>query len=465
LWAGLADLPDPWPSATEWEGDSMRKQTRRISTIAGVLAASAAAAWAAEPTAQDLRIQKLEAEVAELRASQASNSKDLAQTVDAVLRDAERRSQLLATSGDMGAGYDNGFFIKSGDSFYLHPFLQFQPRYTYNFRENGKSTGNNDSENGFELRRMKLGFDGYLFTPDLTYAFIWATDRNSGNLVLEEAWAKYMFSDQLGVFGGQFKDPFAHEGMMSSKKLLAAEHSYVDDVLGGGDNFVQGAGAVLQDGKNGSIRATLAFTDGIGSANTNFTDGSYDSKGNPTGSTRANFGVAGRVEYKVMGDWKAYDDFTALGTKNDLLVFSAGVDWTENGDADALLHTVDAQYENAAGLALYGAFLGRYTAAGNSSSNDTYDWGALAQAAYLFNQNWEVFGRYDYTYFDSVGSDGNPVHEITVGLNYYFHGHAAKVTVDATYLPDGAYKADTSGDILGGKDNQCLVRAQLQLLI
>jgi len=403
-----------------------------------------------------------------MEAKQATNAKDLATTIDSMIRDAERRSQLLATNGGTSAGYDNGFFIGTDDkAFYFHPWLQFAPRYVANWRDDGKSTSSDDTEDGFEIRRMKFGFDGNLFSRDLTYTFIWATDRNSGKPSLEEAWIKYMFADVWGVRLGQIKDPVAHEGLVSSKRLLAVERTYLQDALGLGDNFVQGA-TILYNGNNIPLRAEVGFTDGQGSANTDFTN----TVTSGTTTAKTDFGIAGRLEYKALGDWKAYDDFTALGTTKDLLVFGIGGDWTEMGGTDVVLHTADAQYESANGLAIYAAFLGRYVRDGTTpggSREDFYDWGAMGQIAYLFDKHWEVFARYDYTGLDedalSAGSQGH-VHEITTGLNCYFHGHAMKLTADVTYLPNGAPKGDGGADILPSNDHdELLFRVQFQLLI
>ena len=410
----------------------------------------------AETQAQE--IQQLKEQVARLEAKSAENSKDVAVTIDKVLRDAEQRSQLMAMGGGT-AGYDNGFFIASEDrSFFFHPGLQFQPRFITTWRDGAKDSGNDDTQSGFEVRRIKLGFDGNIFSKDLTYNFLWATGRADGLLKLEEAWAKYNISDQLGVRVGQFKDPVAHEGLVSSKKLLAVERSYLQDVIGLGDNFVQGVTAILNE--QGPVRAEVGFTDGMKSANTNFQDP-------PTNA--ADFGVAGRVEWAAMGDFKPYGDMTAMGTKQDMLVLGAGGDWTQSGDIDIILHTVDVQYENAAGLGLYAAFLGRSSQNAAFDGGDLYDWGFLVQGSYMFDQNWEAFARYDFTDFDkdALASDSeNEVHEITIGVNYYFHGHNAKFTVDVGWLPNGAVISDDGSGILAndGRD-EVLVRTQLQLLI
>ncbi|MGE5608312.1 MAG: hypothetical protein ACM359_03580, partial [Bacillota bacterium] len=158
-------------------------KSRMFAAVAGTLALGAAAAWAAEPTQTDAKIQELEAKVAALESKQAANSKDLAATVDSVLRDAERRSQLLANGGDMGAGYDNGFYIRAGDAWVLRPGALFQFRYVADFRDDATTSSGgekDDTEDGFEVARMRLILEGTAFSPDLTYKFQWETQTEGG---------------------------------------------------------------------------------------------------------------------------------------------------------------------------------------------------------------------------------------------------------------------------------------------
>jgi hypothetical protein len=441
-------------------------------------------AWAAggEPaaTADSTRrqlldeLEALRAKVERLEAASRPAAPDA--TAADVLRDAERRSgggpAMLQAEG-FTAGYSKGKFLiqdAAGNNVF-HPQLQFMPRFAANLREHGGPGGDDRTDTGFEVRRMKLGFDGNVLSPNLTYLFLWATDRNSGNLVLEEAWAKYAFTQgtfkDFAVRAGQFKDPFAHESLTSSKRLLAAERTLINDLFTGGDNFVQGVSLIWDDGADGlPLRAEAAYTDGANAANQNFQDF-------PT--TRANFGASGRVEYLAFGKWSEYEDFTALDNETDLLVLGLGVDVTEAGNNDTLLHTVDVQYETGR-LGLYAAYLGRSVedrrvgSGATARDVNTYDWGFIAQAAYLVNDRLEPFARYDYIHFDEAGLPGGftqgKVHEITVGANYYFKSHAAKLTADFTYLPNGTPFASTGGDILASNDEaEFVVRAQFQLLL
>lgn len=444
-------------------------------------------ARAAEPTQQELvdKLRALEAKVRQLEANEQKNADAPdPRRVDAaagdVVRDANKRSQLLDSEG-FTAGYSEGkFILRSADGkFLLHPSFQMQFRDVSNFREDNKNQGSDNFDNGFELRRMKIGFDGNVFSPDLTYNFLWATDRKSGNLVLEEAWAQYKLGNVIGpeawsIRGGQFKDFFAHESLTSSKRLLAAERTLLNDLFTGGDNFVQGVGLLYNDGtKGGPLRAAVAFTDGANNPNQNFQDF-------PT--NKWDFGASARVEYKVFGNWADYEDFSALKDKADLLVVGGGASYSEAGNTVQILHTLDAQYETGP-VGAYAAFLGRSIRDGGvggggsatpspatAGTGNFYDYGFIGQVAYLLDPQLEPFARYSYIHFDSrefPSADETDIHEITVGVNYYFQGHNAKVTVDGTWLPKGSPVANDGGGILAQPNgaNEFVLRAQFQLLL
>jgi hypothetical protein len=451
----------------------MSGQVRRLLTAAALasVVGGASVARATEPTTKELmeQIQQLQAKVQQLEANQKEQQAQTAQSADQqraiedVIKDAQTRSQWLENSTII-SNYQNGKFILQDETgnFVLHPWLWFQPRYVTTFRENDFGAGD-DTQSGFELRRMKFGFDGNVFTPKLTYLFNWGTDRNSGVPTLEEASATYSFDDTWAVRGGQLKDPLAHESMLSSKHMMAVERSYPVDIFTGGDNYVQG---VMGSYSHGPWHAYGAFTDG---ARNNFNQNFEDFPSN-----NADFGVAGRVEYKFMGDWNTYSGFNPLALKHDLLVVGAGMDYTQSGDTGILLHTVDGQYMMTSGWSIYGAYLARAVqnappVVGAPATFDAYDWSVEGQVGYMLDRHWEPFARYSFTHFDSaevpVGAD-NEVHEFTAGMNYFWHGDSAKWTADVVYLPNGAPFSDTAGDVLvNSGDNEVVLRIQFQLLI
>jgi hypothetical protein len=445
-------------------------RTRRplvlAAAVAAVVSFGSVTARAEDPSYEDLKqqLQQLQARIEQLETQQHQlSAKDVDETVERVLKDAEKRSQLLQMEG-FTAGYQKGkgFLIQdAAGNWVLHPFFQFQFRSTTNWRNDGKHDGSDtDIENGFEIRRMKFGFEGNAFTPNLGYYFRWNTVSNTGgsvgDVVLEEAWIRYQFNDDWAFRVGQITDPTFHEQTTSSGKQLAVERSLVNQLITGSNQAYVQAVTLQYDHKGAPIQAEFGISDGFQSQNTDFVDT------NEGGNN--DWAVTGRVNFFVMGERRAYDDFTALGTKADLLVIGAGGNITQSGDSTVYLHTVDAQYENTTGLALYAGYLANYVDQGSNGGDDLYNWGALVQAGYLLNDQWEVFGRYDYTNLDTSGDD--EFCEITLGVNWYVGGsHNAKVTVDGTWLPNGSPSDQKGLGILAGSDNQFLVRGQFQLLL
>ena len=466
----------------------MSKRAIPAIVAAGSLGLGGAVAFAADkeqPSQQQLmeQINALKAQVDQLQARQQAQqdrltAREVDATVDSVLSDAERRSQLLQASG-FTAGYNKGkFVIQSEDgNFLLNPNFQLQVRYVYNYREEDAEdtfAGDATNESGFEIRRMKVAFEGNVFSPNTKYKFQWATARQGGNLVLEEAAVTHKFSAEnpFAVKFGQYKDVTFHEEITSSKRQLAAERSLANEVLAGGQtDYIQGIALIWDDGAEGlPLGGEVGCADGPNSDNTNFVDGG--GSGN-FGVANPDYGAYGRLEYLAMGDWKQYDDFTARGNQQNLFVVGAGAFYTEAGDSTAIFHTVDGQLELGDKLALYAAYYGVYSDAGDAGDDDeddagsVYDFGGVAQAGYMLTSKLEAFGRYSLVSLDDTGDDEDEFHEITAGVNYYFGGHAAKLTVDAVWLPDGTPGNETGIGQLDpdADEEQFVVRGQFQLLL
>lgn len=457
-------------------------------TVAACLPRSAA--FAREPTREELqgRIAELQARVSALEAQQQQQQQHSTRaTVDTrdgpdataaeVLVDAERRSRPSAVLEGTAGRDEDGFFIQSADkNFLLRPVVLFQFRGVANTRSpSAAAGGGRDWESGFELRRVELSAEGHAFTPRLTYEFLVTAERDGGGLALEDALFAYQFADAWGVAAGQFKDPLFHEQQSSSKYILAVDRSLLNELIAAPTEFVQGV-ALVYGNDDTPLHGALAVHDGAGSINTPFTDfpgGLGDAAGDQE------FGVTGRVEYRLSGDWDDYEDFTAKGTESDLLVLGAAAEWTRAKQIHALFATADAQWEAASGWSAYGAVLARYTAARDASvdgGGDALDWGALVQAAYLVSPSWEVFGRYAVTVLDQDGPVGDgggrdgTFHEATAGVNYYLGTggglvHRAKLTFDVSCLPDGAPSDQDGIGVLEAEDDEVVVRGQFQLLL
>lgn len=430
--------------------------------------------YAAEPSYEQLQqqVQQLQSRLEQIESKQQTlNSDQVNATVERVLRDAEKRSKLLALEGGLTAGYDKGFFIKSEDgNFSLRPGVLFQFRNVTNYR----GGDGDDLQNGFEFRRLRPRIDGNAFSPNLTYSIVLDTNRSGGSIALLDAWAQYRLAPQWALKVGQFRESWYHEGDVPDYYQLTVERSLVDAILGGSQvDRVQGVSLIYGGAKDDAIRAEFTFHDGANSKNTDFRDVTPGATATDPPIYSANFGAGARIEYKVFGNWADYRDFTAKNDKESLLVVGAGVDWTQNGDNNIYRTTADVQWENTNGLGVYAALNGNFTDLGTVTGDDSrFDWGGLVQAGYLLNPSWELFGRYDVVALDSDFVTGEDTfNEFTLGVNYFLgengaYLHRAKLTFDVLYLPEGAPSNQTGVGVLANNgDDEVVFRAQFQLLL
>jgi Phosphate-selective porin O and P len=433
----------------------------------------------AKVDALETKVNQLEGKEDELQANEAA-------TIKQVLADADEHTQFLP--GNIQGGYapSAGFVIRSADgNFTFHPGVVLDFREMTSYREDTPAKGGGetaktgyDTQSGFDVTRARLVFDGTI-NKNVGYYVQFQDDQGTAFNLLD-AYASYRFDDSpFGVKVGQFKDPWLHERNLSEARLLAVDRSLVESYLGGGQTArVQGAALTYDQDK---LRGQLVVHDGFNSTNTKFFDAGGIGKGDGGGAgvTPTDYGVSGRGEYMIIGDrtkdsdgYKEYDQFTALGDKQDILVAGTGFDYSQAGDNDVYFHTADLQYDTTSGWSFYGAYLGSYrdlhTNQGVTPGN-YYDPGALAQVAYLVTPKIEPFARYDYTYLAGGSVSGlnkYDVQEITVGANYYLYGQIAKFTLDGSWLPEGApTDSDALGVLQDSGHNEFVLRAQFQLAI
>jgi hypothetical protein len=468
-------------------------------------AASPATATATQPqlsTAEEIKLLRARLDQLEAQQKAAEQKQERQKTIEEVVNDAQRHSMLI-DNGDVTAGYRDGrFFIGSADgNFMLRPWSHIQIRNASLWRQDGKSGGRDQTDNGFEIRRMKLGFDGNLFTPDFTYFFNWQTIRANSNvnvtgnansgangqtiatfsnglggeLQLEEAWVKYHFhGTPWYVKAGQLKDPLLHDQIVSSRYQQSAERSLIADIFANGDAFTEGATLIYDP--DSWYRFEGGINQSLRGANTNFLD--Y-----PTNSF--NYGLAARGEFKLMGRWKDYAQVGAVGTAEPLLVIGVGADYSERGHSGQTVGVVDAMYGQPLGFNLYAAAVDRYTthnfgvytqsATGasigtpdpNVADKPTNEYGALIQVGYKIDPHWEPFGRYEYFHLEGTpAGSNNYTHAIMGGVNYYFVGHRAKLTAEINFLPNGIPIDDSANDIFKNNNHaELLGEIQFQMLL
>lgn len=407
---------------------------------------------------------------------QAQNPDEVRAIVAEMLADAQTRSSLLAGGG---AGHDGQFYLADANgNFRLNVAGQIQFRYVLNWRDDDNTVGTRASDDfttGFQTRRTKLAFSGNIVNPNWTYKIVGAFDREGGSFGLEEAYVGYKFDNGMKVKMGQFKLPFLREELVSSRYQLAADRSVANEVFN--QDFSQGV--ELRYEQN-DWRFMAAFSDGFASRNTDF----------PNGAGQADWALTGRFEYKFQGMWEDFEDFTSQTGQKFGALFGAAIHYQESPNSNApsdvdgqyLAYTADLSLEGDS-WNLYGAFIGAHSdsrgpvGAGNNPEFD--DFGAVIQGGYRFAKDTELFARWDAVFLDNdrVASGEDNFHFLTVGLNQYYAGHAAKATLDFVYaftettnlvgasgFANGGFPNSGLGLLGDSEDGEVTVRLQFQLL-
>jgi hypothetical protein len=415
----------------------------------------------------------------------AQSNDEVRATVAQMLNDAETRSSLLA-GGD--AGHDGRFFI-AGDGFRLNIGGLLQFRYDLNFRGNSDiAAGQDDFTHGFQTRRVKLDFNGELNKDWFFRVRLTNDSESSGSLSYDYAYAGYKFANGWKATWGQFKLPLLREELVSDSKQLAAERSIVNGM------FTQGYSQGVELAYEAETwRAFFAFSDGLNSANTDFNSRqniNVPPGGNPTlvVSGQGEYGLTGRGEFMLSGNWKQFEDFTSAKGSDFGCMLGAAVHYQQSdntgnptdSDLQTLRYTIDASFEGDSWNA-YAAFIGDHSKARNFGGNspDFDNFGFVGQGGWRFAENTEVFGRYEFAYLDNdlvnaaaTGSGKNKFHFLTAGLNQYYAGHAAKATADVVYsfqdtsnLAALGYIPNTGVGLLGqAKSGEVVIRLQFQLM-
>ena len=352
------------------------------------------------------------------------------------MQDAEQRSQLFAP-GDFTAGYSDGkFLLQSGDGrFRLHPYLMIQVRNTTTWRVDGKQPNDtDDTQNGFEIRRAKFGFEGNAFSKELTYRMQFSADRHNGDPVLEDAWVRYQFADGLSLRGGQFRDPFAHDSLVSFR-FMAAERTYTNEFFSPSENYVQGVDLIY-----GAERFTLTLLSPMAAAMGRIRTSRISRRTMPT--------TVGQGESSIWRPATGRITRTTPRTERRTRCWCSARGWTIGKWATRVSSrrrpTCSMRIRMALRIVRRASprvHQNSPAGTGDSVHHDRYNWGAIAQAGYLFLPKWEVFGRWGYLHLDDNGlaaGTHESTNELTTGVNYYLHGQAAKFTLDVGWLPNGA---------------------------
>jgi len=341
----------------------------------------------------------------------------------------------------------------------------------------GTSTWDEGEKNvtNFLVRRARLKFDGYAFSPKLEYKIeLGLSNRdisgaseftNNAPRYILDAVIKWNFYENFELWFGQTKLPGNRERVISSGDLQLVDRSLVnsrfniDRDMGFQlrhhfnlmDQFVvkemfalsQGEGRNVTTGNLGGHQYTwrlelLPF-------------GDFESKGDYFGSDLK------REEAPKWSLAATYDhNNNAVKTRSNLGSYMI----TDNGFFETNINTlfVDTmfKYQGFSLMAEYANRDAKDPLAKNSDGTLTGDAvqvgnGINVQAGYLFKNNFEVSGRYTNIVLDEAITGKPCESQYTLGLSKYIVGHKLKVQTDISHL-----------EISNG-NNQLMYRLQLDL--
>jgi hypothetical protein len=337
----------------------------------------------------------------------------------------------------------------------VHGYLQF--RYVWTHLDDDDL--DDDSAVGFQTARTVLSVSGNIINENWGYYVQFGFDRDGGSVNLEDAYGTYKMDNGWNLMWGQFKLPILREELVSDKFQLAADRSATNSV------FSQMRSQGVQLGFEGDqVRFMGAFSDGVRTANTDYTSGA-----------EADWALTGRVEFKWAGDWKQARDFTSFQNSDYFGMVGGAVHWQSGGDTvgtfdgDMWMATVDISMEGN-GWNVFGAAM--YSNVDPDPGSSVKDWGWLVQGGFFVAPQWELFARYDMVIPDDdrVGSDEN-FSTITIGANHYVvpESHVAKATIQFIYFLDNPSESivgtNTLIPLLGSnEDNQWSILGQFQLV-
>ena len=384
------------------------------------------------------------------------------------------------TDNKFGKGFYN---VVARDGSYSMKFAaRFQSLYIGEWNVND-STGVGAGSSQFLLRRARLKFGGFAFSPKVKYKIeLGLTNRDiSGasshtkgapRLILD-AVVKWNFYKNLSVWGGQTKLPGNRERVVSSANLQLVDRSKLNSNF----NIDRDMGAQLRHhfkiGKNFTVREMFSVSQGEGR---NITDknlggyqytsrieilpfGKFASKGDYVG------GDIKREEKPKLALGGTYDlHDRAVKNKSNQGKYMEIFDNTtgiSNGYFETDITTIFAdmmfKYK---GFSLMGEYVVRTAEQDSVTNLDGSKTGQVVavgsglnmQAGYLFKNNWEVAGRYTLTEWDKTVTGQEAQTQYTLGVSKYFKGHKLKVQSDITY-----------SETVGSLDNDLIYRLQFDL--
>lgn len=319
------------------------------------------------------------------------------------------------------------------------------------------------------VRRMRLRFDGFIYTPKLYYLIQLAFTRSDMDYddtgfpnVIRDAMVIYSFNKHFSIGLGQTKLPGNRQRVNSSGDLQLADRSLVNSLFNVDRDF----------------GAQVYYNNMIGGMQYVFRGAVSSGEGRNFNTSDNGLAYTGRVELLPFGKFtNGGDYFEGDLAREPKPKLSIGATISTNKKAirtggqlgkflfeprNMETQMLDILYKHN-GLAFSSEFLSR-TSDNPITENEDGDkryiyagWGENYQLSYLWKSNYELVGRYTHVMpGKAIRSLERSVEQYTVGLNRYIRGHRLKLQGDITYEKN--YWIGTSGTDL----NRWQLRFQIE---
>ena len=331
------------------------------------------------------------------------------------------------------------------------------------------------NESSFLVRRSRLKFDGFAFSPKLKYKMEFGLSNrdmsgssqftsNAPRYILD-AVVMWNFAKNIELWFGQTKLPGNRERVISSGDLQLVDRSLVNSRF----NIDRDMGLQLRHRFNLSntfiVKDIFALSQGEGR--------------NVTTGNIGGFQYTGRIELLPFGEFSSKGDYTGGDLKRETtpkLAIAATYDFNDNAartrsnmgsymvtnegfyETDISTLFIDAmfKYKGFSFMAEYAKREAQDPLAKNADGTLTGDAvqvgnGLNLQGGYLFKNNWELSGRYTNVTLNKAVTGRNPENQYTLGVSKYIAGHKLKVQSDISYLD------------IASENNQIMYRLQVDI--
>jgi len=347
-------------------------------------------------------------------------------------------------------------FVAKDSSFSVKFAPRFQVRSMSSWDHDGNQYGS--PEHNFIVRRARLKFDGYAFTPKLKYKLELGLsnrdisganqfNRNTPRYILD-AVIMWNFAENWELWAGQTKLPGNVERVVSSANLQLIDRSLLNSRF----NIDRDLGIQLRHKTNldGDFLMREKFSVSQG-------EGRNVTEGNEGGLQ-----YTARLEFLPLGTFISKGDYSQSDLKREekpKLMLGFTYNYNENavrergfaGDymmrADGSLYETDQTTIFADAMFKYDgfSFMGEYAKRtaddeiateldGTTTTGDIVLTGNALnlQAGFLFKSNYEIAARFTTINYESI-TGALPTEQYTIGVNKFVVGHKLKVQSDISY--------------------------------